>query len=140
MKKIFNFLAKKAKKFTRINLVQKFIHDLGSLRALWNYLFLALYTWIIVYGVVHYGHDCITTAITTTGSLAGWVFVHYVWSGQMDKHSANAFPIPGTSGWAGDQAQAPVGDADNPVVALESPKDDTAPDSDTPAAGGDDNG
>jgi hypothetical protein len=137
MKKIFNFLAEKAKKFTRINLVQKFIHDLGSLRALWNYLFLALYTWIIVYGVVRYGHDCITTAINTTGSLVGWVFVHYVWSGHMDKRLSSQFPIPGTSGYVG---EAPVGDADNPAVAPESPKDNADQASDTPAAGGDDNG
>ena len=136
MKRMLNFFAETARKFTRVNLVQKFVRDLGSLRALWNYLYLALYVFVVVFGVVHYGKDCINTAINTTGTLCGWIFINYVFFGHMDKRLGNLTPMIGTSGWTGDAASK--GDADNPIVALESPAADKS--ADTPAAGGDDNG
>jgi len=63
------------------------VRDLKSLRALWNYIFLALYTWIIVWGVLYYPTVCINTAITVTGGVVSVIFTGYVFTKSSEKRN-----------------------------------------------------
>jgi hypothetical protein len=56
---------------------QNLSRDFKSLRALWNWFYLALYAWICVWAVLHYP-DSINTAITVTGSVVSVIFTGYV--------------------------------------------------------------
>lgn len=66
--------------FSRIvksDFAQNLSRDFKSLRALWNWFYLALYAWICIWAVLHYP-DSINTAITVTGSVVSVIFTGYV--------------------------------------------------------------
>jgi len=68
------------------------MRDLKSVRALWNYLFLALYTWVCCYLVLYHADSCGTAVVYTTGGIVTAVFTNYVWSGLAEKKASGQFP------------------------------------------------
>lgn len=70
------------------------MRDLRSLRALWNWLIFALYTWACVWGVLYYPEIAIKTVIVTTGTLVGAIFTNYVWASYMEKKNINGAKTP----------------------------------------------
>jgi hypothetical protein len=61
------------------------MRDMRSLRALWNWLYLALYIFLCVWTALHYGKEHLGTAIVTTGGIVGTIFTVYVWSTTREK-------------------------------------------------------
>jgi len=59
--------------------------DLRSLRALWNWIFMALFCWINVWGVLYHPEICLNTSIVTTGGLVSAIFGAYVFSKLSEK-------------------------------------------------------
>lgn len=53
--------------------------DLKSLRALWNWIYMALYVWICVWTVLKHP-DAISTVVTVTGGVVSVIFTGYVCS------------------------------------------------------------
>jgi hypothetical protein len=70
---MFRFMAHVVKS----DFAQNVARDIKSLRALWNWLYLALYAWICVWAVLHYP-ETISTAITVTGGVVSVIFTGYV--------------------------------------------------------------
>ncbi len=68
------------------------IRDLKSLKALWNYLMLILFTWVCVYCVLFHATTSANTVIVTVGGLVGTIFAGYVWSSTAEKKAAKQFP------------------------------------------------
>ncbi len=68
------------------------MRDMKSVRALWNYLFLALYTWVCCYLVLYHADACGTSVVYTTGGIVTAVFTNYVWSGLAEKKASGQFP------------------------------------------------
>jgi hypothetical protein len=66
--------------------------DLKSLKALWNYLILALYTWVCCYGVVFHPEACLNTVIVTTGGLVASIFTGYIFAANAEKRAAKTYP------------------------------------------------
>jgi len=64
---------------------ENLMRDLKSMRALWNWLFLMLYAWVVVWGVLYYPTITIKTAIITTGGIVSWIFTNYVASKTVEK-------------------------------------------------------
>lgn len=62
-----------------------FVRDLKSIRALWNFLYLALYVFLCVWAALYYAKDSLNTAIVTTGSIVSAIFAAYVWSTTKEK-------------------------------------------------------
>lgn len=62
-----------------------FVRDMKSLRALWNYLYLALYIFLCVMAALSGNPSVLKTAIVTTGGIVGTIFTVYVWSKHRDK-------------------------------------------------------
>lgn len=69
-----------------------FMRDFRSLRALWNWLFLALYTWVVIWGMLYHADACANTIIVTTGGIVSWIFSNYVVSSHMDKRLSKFVP------------------------------------------------
>ena len=62
-----------------------FMRDMRSLRALWNYIYLALYIFLCVWTALYFGKEHLGTAIVTTGGIVGTIFTAYVWSTTKEK-------------------------------------------------------
>lgn len=81
--------------------VRNVMRDLKSLKALWNYIFLSLYTWVVVWLVLHHGETCGNAAIYTTGGIVTAVLTNYVWASLAEKKMVGKFPayepIPGST-------------------------------------------
>ncbi len=58
--------------------------DIKSLRALWNWIYMALYVWICVWTVL-YHPNAIPTVVTVTGSVVSVIFTGYVMSKSYEK-------------------------------------------------------
>lgn len=79
-----------------LDFVENLLRDFKSIRALWNYLFLALFTWVCVWCVLYHAETCANTVIVTVGGIVSWIFSNYVISTHMDKRLVNAIPATGT--------------------------------------------
>jgi hypothetical protein len=66
-----------AKKTANSDFVRNVARDIKSLRALWNWLYMALYAWICVWTVL-YHPDAIPTVVTVTGGVVSVIFTGYV--------------------------------------------------------------
>lgn len=64
-------------RLVKSDFAQNLARDIKSLRALWNWLYLALYAWICVWAVL-YHPETISTAITVTGGVVSVIFTGYV--------------------------------------------------------------
>jgi len=73
-----------ARKTARSDLAQNLIRDLKSMRALWNWIYMALYVWICVWTVL-YHPNAISTVVTVTGSVVSVIFTGYVMSKSYEK-------------------------------------------------------
>lgn len=69
-----------------------FVRDLKSLKALWNYLMLMLFTWVCVWCVLYHAKECANTVIVTVGGLVGTIFTGYIWASNAEKRAAQSFP------------------------------------------------
>lgn len=67
--------------------------DIKSLRALWNWIYMALYVWICVWTVL-YHPSAIATVVTVTGSVVSVIFTGYVLSKTYEKTRLGNFPRP----------------------------------------------
>jgi hypothetical protein len=76
--------------------LENLMRDFKSIRALWNYLFLALFTWVCVWCVLYHAETCGNTVIVTVGGVVVSIFTNYVWSSHMDKRLTNTVPGLGT--------------------------------------------
>ena len=61
-----------------------FMRDFRSLRALWNWVYLALYCFLCIWTALYYPQALIT-AIITTGGIVGTIFTMYVYSTSQEK-------------------------------------------------------
>lgn len=61
------------------------VKDLREVASFFNWAFLLLFFWVIVWGVLHHPEICLNTAINSTASLAAIIFSNYVWRGHMDR-------------------------------------------------------
>lgn len=78
--------------------------DFKSMRALWNWLFLVLYGWVVIYLTRHQGAICGNTIVVTTGSIVTAIFTNYVWSSYMEKKNRlTPVIIPPTPPTPGDE-------------------------------------
>jgi hypothetical protein len=68
------------------------MRDMRSLKALWNWLFMALFTWECIWALLYDAETCGTTVITCTATLVGAIFTNYVWSSYFEKKAAGKFP------------------------------------------------
>lgn len=66
-----------ATKTANSDFVRNLMRDIKSLRALWNWVYMALYVWICVWTVL-YHPDAITTVVTVTGGVVSVIFTGYV--------------------------------------------------------------
>ncbi len=82
-----------ARKTLGSDLAQNLIRDLKSLRALWNWIYMALYVWICVWTVLHHP-DAIPTVVTVTGGVVSVIFSGYVLSRTYEKvkNGGNGLP------------------------------------------------
>lgn len=92
-----------ARKTARSDLAQNIIRDLKSLRALWNWIYMALYVWICVWTVLHHA-DAIPTVVTVTGGVVSVIFSGYVLSRAYEKvkNGGNGNGHPPNGGENGD--------------------------------------
>jgi hypothetical protein len=60
------------------------MRDFRSLRALWNWIYLALYVFLCIWAALFYP-KALATAIITTGTLVGTIFTVYVASSSYEK-------------------------------------------------------
>lgn len=74
------------------DVLENLMRDLKSLKALWNYMFLALYTWVCCYCVLYHAETCANTVIMTTGGLVGTIFTGYIWASNKEKQATGKFP------------------------------------------------
>lgn len=68
------------------------IRDMKSVKALFNYLFMALYTWVAYHLTRHHAETCGNTMIITTGGVVASIFTNYVWGTNAEKKAARKFP------------------------------------------------
>lgn len=66
--------------------------DLKSLRALWNWIYLALYCWITCYLTLYHAESCGSAAIYTTGGIVSSIFAAYCWSSYSEKKLTGCVP------------------------------------------------
>lgn len=93
-----------ARKTARSDLAQNLMRDLKSMRALWNWIYMALYVWICVWAVLHHP-DVIPTVITVTGGVVSVIFSGYVLSRAYEKvknGNGNGHPPNGEENGASD--------------------------------------
>lgn len=87
--------------------IRHLARDFRSMKALWNWLFLALYVWICVYLVLKYAAICGNTVVTATSAIVISIFTNYVWSNYMVKKNidgpakVNINPSGGSNGISG---------------------------------------
>jgi len=88
---------------------ENFARDLRSTRILWAWVFLALYVWESVWGMLFHAKELGAMIIGTTGGMASWIITNYVVSSHMDKRLAKQVPgltvgpeAPAASGEEGD--------------------------------------
>lgn len=87
------------------------MRDLKSLKSLWNYLILMLFTWVVVYLTINHAETCGNTIVMTVGGLVGTIFTGYIWAANAEKKAAARFPAyTGVIPKVGDQMGA---EADN---------------------------
>ncbi|HET6456648.1 MAG TPA: hypothetical protein VFI02_19785 [Armatimonadota bacterium] len=63
---------------------ENLMRDFRSLRALWNWIYLALYVFLCVWTALYYP-AALPTAIITTGTIVGTIFTVYVASNSYEK-------------------------------------------------------
>lgn len=63
---------------------ENFMRDFRSLRALWNWIYLALYIFLCIWAALFYP-QALATAIVTTGTIVGAIFTVYVASRTYEK-------------------------------------------------------
>lgn len=80
----FAKLAAKFAETAKSDVVQNFIRDLKSLRALWNALYLTLYVFLCIWTALHHPEH-LSTAITVTGGVVSVIFTGYVLSKTYEK-------------------------------------------------------
>ena len=94
-----------ARNTAKSDLAQNLIRDLKSMRALWNWIYMALYVWVCVWTVL-YHPDVIPTVITVTGGVVSVIFSGYVLSRAYEKAknggNGNDHPSNGEENGAGD--------------------------------------
>jgi hypothetical protein len=61
------------------DLAQNLLRDFKSLRALWNWIYMALYVWVCVWTVLHHPQH-IPTVLKTTSAVVSIIFSGYVLS------------------------------------------------------------
>jgi|CXWL01.1.fsa_nt_gi hypothetical protein len=86
--------------------IQNLVRDLKSLRSIWCYVILALYTWIACYMTLYHADTCGVAVIYATAGLAGTAFTGYVIASNSEKKMANQFPAysaPGAVPKVGDK-------------------------------------
>jgi len=66
-----------ATKTANSDFAKNLMRDIKSLRALWNWVYMALYVWICVWTVL-YHPDAIATVVTVTGGVVSVIFTGYV--------------------------------------------------------------
>ncbi|MBI4395897.1 MAG: hypothetical protein HY548_02295 [Elusimicrobia bacterium] len=66
-----------AGRMVRSDFAQNAARDLKSLRALWNWIYMALYVWVSVWAVLHHP-DAVPTVVTVTGGVVSVIFTGYV--------------------------------------------------------------
>ena len=76
-------------------LAQNILHDLKSLRGLWNVVAMILFFWVVIYLVLYHAETCGNTIVMTTGGLTGTIFTGYVFSQHLDRRidAANQQPL-----------------------------------------------
>ena len=77
---------------------ENFMRDFQSLRALLNWLILALFFWESIWLIYYHGDKTGGTVITVTGGLVMAVFTNYVWSSYLEKKHGVARKPPEDSG------------------------------------------
>lgn len=84
-----------ARKTARSDLVQNILRDFKSLRALWNWLYMALYAWMCIWTIL-YHPESVSTAITVTGGVVSVIFTGYVMTKTYEKiKNGNGNHTPG---------------------------------------------
>lgn len=73
------FVSSAAGRVLETDFVRNFIRDLKSLRALWNYVYLALFCFLCVWSAL-YHPEHLGTAIMTTGTVVSVIFSGYIFS------------------------------------------------------------
>ena len=81
-----------AKVMASKSLAQNMLHDLKSLRSLWNYAFLSLYVWVVSYLVLYHAETCGNSVVYTTGGIVASVFTNYCFFSHADK-KLNVTPV-----------------------------------------------
>lgn len=84
MDRIKRLTLKLAKKTIKMDFIQNIIRDLKSLRAVWNYFYLALYGFLCIWTALR-APEHLSTAITVTGGIVSVVFTGYVLSKAYEK-------------------------------------------------------
>lgn len=84
MDRIKRLTIKLARKTIKTDFIQNIIRDLKSLRAVWNYFYLALYAFLCVWTAFKHPEH-LSTAITVTGGIVSVVFTGYVLSKTYEK-------------------------------------------------------
>jgi uncharacterized membrane protein len=104
----FAKLAAKFAETAKSDVVQNAARDMKSLRALWNWVYMALYVWICVWSVLHYP-ETIPTVVTATAGVVSVIFTGYVLSKTYEKvkngngnGNGGHKPLPGGEHEAGD--------------------------------------
>jgi len=98
--------------------IENFMRDLRSLRALWNWIYMALYVFLCCWGAVNYAKETLTTAIVTTGGIVSWIFSNYIVSAYMDKKLTGVVPglapaVNGNGASSTNGSHGPQGDPGN---------------------------
>lgn len=96
--RLVRFAIQAAGRAVKTDFAQNLARDLKSLRALWNWLYMALYVWICIYAVL-YHPETIPTAITVTGGVVSVIFTGYVCTKAYErvKNGNHRPPAPNTS-------------------------------------------
>jgi hypothetical protein len=68
--------------------IQNLIRDLKSLRAIFNWIYLFLYVWLIWYAATHY-KESIPTAIVSTAGIVSVIFSGYIYSKKSEGSNSN---------------------------------------------------
>ena len=84
MDKIKHLTLLLAKNTAKSDIIQNILRDLKSLRAMWNWLYLALYVYLCIWVALHHP-DHLGTALTVTGGIVSVVFTGYVFSKTYEK-------------------------------------------------------
>mgnify|MGYP001438198966 CR=1 FL=1 len=88
MNRIKRLTIKFARQTIKTDFIQNIIRDLKSLRAVWNYFYLALYAFLCVWTAFK-NPEHLSTAITVTGGIVSVVFTGYVLSKAYEKKNGN---------------------------------------------------